>query len=184
VLIELEIDNLDAVATNGLIALPMFIGNGSAITTIRGSSITMDNLITLPNNIWSIRTADLIDRIFFSNSGTTFFHSGNTNGNGFIFRNTAQSVDILTLADNGNLTASGNIRGNSLISGDASYQLLIGGPTASAAATIQTIQQGVGNNQNLTLQATAGNVGIGTNNPRTLLHIRGTNPALTIMDWR
>jgi len=170
-IMRISTDGIDAIATDGTTGLSMYIGNSSSITTIRGSSITMDNLITLPNNIWSVRTADLIDRIYFASSGTTFFHSGNTNGNGFIFRNTAQSVDILTLADNGNLIASANIRGNTLIAGDASYQLLINGPTASAAATIQTIQQSVGYNQNLTLQATAGNVGIGTNNPGTRLHI-------------
>lgn len=28
---------------------------------------------------------------------------------------------------------------------------------------------------------TSGNIGIGTGNPRTLLHIKGTNPAMTIM---
>jgi hypothetical protein len=46
--------------------------------------------------------------------------------------------------------------------GDATYQLLLQKPSATEAAYIQTIQQGVGYNQNLTLQAIAGNVGIGT----------------------
>ena len=41
-------------------------------------------------------------------------------------------------------------------------------------AEIQTIQQGVGYNQNLCLQPVAGNVGIGTTNPTASLFINGT----------
>ncbi len=73
-------------------------------------------------------------------------------------------------------TINGTLRAMQLVSGDATWQLLINGPTAAGAPpSIQTIQQGVGFNQNLTLQATLGNVGIGTStNLTNKLNIFGT----------
>ena len=65
----------------------------------------MTGVLTLPNNSWSIKTADNIDRMYFNNGGTTYFHSGNTNGDGFTFRSTAQ-LNIMTLTDSGVLTAT------------------------------------------------------------------------------
>jgi hypothetical protein len=55
-----------------------------------------------------------------------------------------------------------------------SYQLLINRPTPTAAASIQTIQQGIGYNQKLTLQAISGTVGIGTTDPETKLDVNGS----------
>ena len=54
--------------------------------------------LTLPTNSWSIKTADNIDRIYFNNGGTTYFHSGNTTGNSFIFRRFDQ-YDIFTISE-------------------------------------------------------------------------------------
>jgi hypothetical protein len=52
---------------------------------------------------------------------------------------------------------NGTLRGSQSIADDATWQLLVNGPTAAGApASIPTIQQGTGFNQNLTLQATAG----------------------------
>ena len=66
-----------------------------------------------------------------------------------------------------------NISGQMCV-GKTDYQLIINPPTATTAAYIQTINQGVGYNQNLTLQAAGqgGKVGIGTTNPKTLLHLQ------------
>jgi hypothetical protein len=56
------------------------------------------------------------------------------------------------------------------------YQIAISPPTATTPSTIQTIQQGVGFNQNLILQAAAGsgNIGIGLNTTLAKLHVGGT----------
>ena len=51
--------------------------------------------------------------------------------------------------------------------GGNQYQLLINPPTSTINASIQTIQQGVGFSQNLSLQAQGGSVGIGKTNPRS-----------------
>ena len=67
-----------------------------------------------------------------------------------------------TMSAGANIITTGNIRAGSFTAGETTYQLLIGPPTATAPASIQTILQGSGYNQNLTLQAAGGNVGIGT----------------------
>ena len=83
---------------------------------------------------------------------------------------------------NANITTSGNIRARGLVaSSNNIYELLIDPPTSTSASSIQTIQQGIGFNQNLTLQAIAGKVAIGSTDPYTLLHMKGSNPILTIM---
>lgn len=87
------------------------IGTNNASTTldVRGA-------ITLANNIWHNSTEG-INRIYFNNNGTTFFHSGNVNGNGFRFRSTAQS-DIVIIDDGGSITTSGNITASGNITGN------------------------------------------------------------------
>ena len=57
---------------------------------------------------------------------------------------------------------------------NTNYQLLLAPPSATTGAAIQTIQQGTGYNQNLTLQPIGGNVGIGTSTPQTRLHLHNT----------
>ena len=54
---------------------------------------------------------------------------------------------------------------------NTNYQLLFAPPSATSAAAIQTVQQGTGYNQDLTLQSVAGNVGIGTSNPDNILQV-------------
>jgi hypothetical protein len=92
------------------------------------------------------------------------------------------NVNIMSLRSDGNvgigttnpgtykLFVSGNIRTSSMVfynETNTAYELLVTGPSPTAPANIQTIQQGVGFNQNLTLQAAGGNVGIGTSDPLT-----------------
>jgi hypothetical protein len=95
----------------------MTINNTSATisqpTTIN-ASLNIGGILTVLKNNW-ILSSDSILRIYFQNDGTTFFHSGNTNGDGFIFRNTAQG-DIVTITDTGNITNTGSIT-----SGSGSY---------------------------------------------------------------
>jgi len=90
----------------------------------------------LPTNFW-IKTADNIDRIYFNNGGTTFFHSGNTNGAGFTFRSTAQT-DIMTLTDAGALTAT-SFSGNGASLTNLAYANITGKPTNFQADWNSTI---------------------------------------------
>ena len=92
-------------------ALPSMIINSSGNigigTTNPSTILDVRGAITLGNNIWH-NTTEGINRFYFNNNGTTFFHSANGNGEGFIFRNTAQG-DIMTIKDNGNLITTGSI---------------------------------------------------------------------------
>jgi len=83
-----------------------------------------------------------------------------------------------TMSAGANIITTGNIRAGSLTAGETTYQLLIGPPSATTSSALQTILQGTGYNQNLTLQALGGNVGIGITNPQYKLHIRGSNPTI------
>ena len=78
-----------------------------------------------------------------------------------------------TMSAGANIITTGNIRAGSLTAGETTYQLLIGPPTTTAPAAIQTILQGSGYNQKLALQAAGGNVGIGTTNPLCKLQVNG-----------
>ena len=84
------------------------------------------------------------------------------------------TTERLRINTNGDLISSAEIRGLGLVLGGSSYQIFIAPPSATTAAAIQTIQQGVGFNQNLTLQNLGGNVGIGLTNPSQKLHVNGT----------
>ena len=93
--------------------------------------------------------------------------------------NVASSVEAINISYNGDIRFGGTILstvgGIGIGSGTPAnngYQLLIVPPAGSAAATIQTIQQGSGYNQNLTLQASGGNVGIGKT-PTSKLDVSG-----------
>ena len=107
-------------------------------------------------------------------NGTSYLN-GNSTINGSLSATTINrngvEIDSRYLKLSGG-TITGSLRVSDQFQvGDASYQLLLGQPTASTAATIQTIQQDVGYNQKLTLQAAGGNVGIGTTNPSNILQV-------------
>ena len=90
----------------------------------------------------------------------------------------AGGVDVINevfTVDMGNVKATGTVRATGFTAVNGEYELMIAPPTATAAATIQTIQQNTGFNQNLTLQAVtnSGNVGIGITNPACKLEIKG-----------
>jgi len=76
-----------------------------------------------------------------------------------------------TMSAGANIITTGNIRAGSLTAGETTYQLLINPPTATTSSLIQTILQGTGYNQKLTLQALGGNVGIGNTNPSQILQV-------------
>ena len=105
-------------------------------------------------------------------AGGTLWYAVPTNAIHAFYTGTTERLRIDSA---GNLISTADIRGLNLVAGGTTFQLLIGPPSATAAAAIQTIQQGVGYNQNLSLQATGGNVGIGTTNPGTnKLYVNGT----------
>ena len=73
---------------------------------------------------------------------------------------------VLMVGDSNSITAnSGDVSGNN--------QLLITPPTATNAASIQTVKQGTGYLHNLSLQPSAGNVGIGITNPNCKFEVAG-----------
>ena len=88
-------------------------GNGSIIA-VTNTGINLKQPITLKTNNW-ILSDDGILREYYQNNGTTYFHSHNANGEGFIFRNAAQG-DIVTIKDNGNTYFTGNLIGGAIIS--------------------------------------------------------------------
>ena len=90
--------------TGGIITIGRNMGY-NALT-----SLVLNGALTLANNIWH-QSADGISRFYYNANGTTYFHSGNTNGNGFTFRNTAQG-DIVTITDAGNTSITGTLTVN------------------------------------------------------------------------
>jgi hypothetical protein len=89
--------------------------------------------------------------------------------------NATDTITEVFAVDNGNVKATGTVRATGFTAVNGEYELMIAPPTATAAATIQTIQQNTGFNQNLTLQAVtnSGNIGIGITNPVCKLEIKG-----------
>ena len=77
---------------------------------------------------------------------------------------------IATISSTG-VSNNGTNRSTGYAAVNGTYELMIGPPTATQASTIQTIQQGIGFNQKLTLQAIGGSVGIGTTNPLQILQV-------------
>jgi hypothetical protein len=75
----------------------------------------------------------------------------------------------LMIGDINTITANSN---NVFTPGN--YQLLINPPTGTAGASIQTIKQGTGYNQNLVFQGSGGNVGIGNITPEVKLDVNGS----------
>jgi hypothetical protein len=125
---------------------------------------SMSAALTFATGAWN-KSTEGIDRFNYSANGPTYFHSGNTTGYCFIFKNTLNTAEIFGIDNIGNIGLG------------STYQLLINPPTASSPASFQTIQQGVGNNQNITFQSAAnsGNVAIGTVDPLGYkLYVNGT----------
>jgi len=76
-------------------------------TTVLNNAATLNSSLNLANNTWH-NSVDGVNRFYYNNNGTSFFHSGNANGSGFTFRNTAQA-DIFTINDSGTITANGTL---------------------------------------------------------------------------
>jgi len=76
-------------------------------TTVLNNAATFNSSLNLANNTWH-NSVDGVNRFYYNNNGTSFFHSGNANGSGFTFRNTAQA-DIFTINDSGTITANGTL---------------------------------------------------------------------------
>ena len=71
-------------------------GNTTCISNLNVSGMTiLNSILSLPSNLWH-QSNDGLVKTFYNYHGTSFFHSGNANGEGYIFRNAAQS-DILTI---------------------------------------------------------------------------------------
>jgi len=61
-----------------------------------GTTSNNDGPLILANNLWH-KSVDGVDRMWYNAHSATYFHSGSS----FIFRNVAQSADILTIKDSG-----------------------------------------------------------------------------------
>jgi hypothetical protein len=92
-------------------------GNIELYTTSTGSTIFYNGIteifkilntgqLSVIKDKWH-KSNDGVDRFYYTVNGTTYFHSGNVNGDGFIFRNTEQSSDVFTINDNGNIACTG-----------------------------------------------------------------------------
>ena len=109
------------------------------------------------------------------NVPSTNYHNFNVGGTS-VATISSSGIGIGTTTSTYKLDVRGSTGTQSLAVVDATsyssqYQLIMGAPTSTTAAFIQTIQQGVGYSQNLTLQASGGNVGIGMTNPTNALHL-------------
>jgi hypothetical protein len=166
-----ETDSLVNAKQNTLTATTTLLGSGASITDINFNTITNKPTYSSPlssNSSTNVISVDLSSRenvltfaapLLRTTNNISLNESSITTLTNF-YNKTNSDARYLQLTG-GNMT--GILRATQLISGDTTWQLLINGPTsAGVPASIQTIQQGVNFNQNLTLQATAGNVGIGT----------------------
>jgi hypothetical protein len=111
-------------------------------------------ILTLPVNNWIIDNNSNVtnnQRIFFDSGAKTYFKSGGTSTSplldGFIFRNGQAGTDLLNIDGSGNSTQLGT--------------LLVRGITCMSTLNVSGIT------------ILNGNVGIGTNDPKALLHVNG-----------
>ena len=170
------------------------INSNINISNINCSNLTASNNLKVNSNI---STSNLIvsantSSLNYVEGGTLLtskylqLSGGNITGN--LGLNTTTNVSGILLDCRGSIYTYGisiidsaTISGNNVMSLQ-NFQLMIIPPKASTAASIQTIRQGVDFNQNLTLQAISGNVGIGLTNPSSTLHVNGTMNATTIQE--
>ena len=143
-----------------------FVGISTFSNTLNGTTINAST------NLQEAGTNLSVKYLTISTAGSTYFPitGGNITGN----------VGIGTATTSWKLDVRGSTGTQSLSVVDATsyssqYQLLIGAPTSTTSASIQTIQQGVGYSKNLALQALGGNVGIGLTNPLQPLHTYGVS---------
>ena len=95
----------------------------------------LNSILSLPSNLWH-QSNDGLVKTFYNYHGTSFFHSGNANGEGYMFRNAAQS-DILTIKDSGGLIANGiTVLGTATLNGSTTCNTtlnVVGNITTSGA---------------------------------------------------
>jgi hypothetical protein len=108
---------------------------------------TINGVLSLKNGFWH-KSMDIIERLYFSASGTSFFHSGLSagNGSGFVFRSYAHS-DILTIDYSGSISCTGAIT-------TGNFNSFLGGLRINGSDTANTIWQNTGN---LSISANTGN---------------------------
>ncbi len=82
--------------------------NVSGITMLNNDT-TINGVLSLKNGFWH-KSMDNIERLYFSASGTSFFHSGLSagSGSGSVFRSYAHA-DILTIDNSGSISCTGAI---------------------------------------------------------------------------
>jgi len=116
--------------------------------------LQVKGILTLPVNNWIIDSNSNVtnnQRMYFDSGAKTYFKSGGTSTSplldGFIFRNGQAGTDLLNIDGSGNSTQLGT--------------LLVRGITCMSTLNVSGIT------------ILNGNVGIGTNDPKTLLHVNG-----------
>ena len=72
-------------------------------TTTLNSSLIVSGVTTLSTNVWN-KSSEGHNRLYFGSNSTTYFGSNA----GYIFRNSIDATDVLTIGDSGSLTMGNN----------------------------------------------------------------------------
>jgi hypothetical protein len=150
------------------------VNGGGAVNIL--STLTINNSLYMKTGVWHFSTENQ-RRFYFENAGITYFGGGN----GYVFRNAADNVDILTITNTGTITNSstsyinaGGLRLGGFDTGNSIWQNT--GNLGISANTGSAITFAIGNGSEKMRVHTNGYVGISFTTPSYPLHV-GTSAA-------